>query len=405
MDKRTDITPAASNGAARSGVAKATIAWRPILAVIACLSVFDVTLGLTYPLLALLLEARGVEAAMIGLNAAMMPLGLILSAPLVPHVARRAGPWRFTVGCILVTASLLLLLKLFASLPAWFVLRFLLGVAINGLWIVSETWINELATGSARGRVMGLYATVLSLGFAAGPFFLLATGTAGWLPFLFGAACAVAALLPLALSRRVLPAPAPEARSSFRDFLPKAPTLLVAVAAFGVFDAASMSLLPLYALRHGLSESNAAAVVGVLIAGNVFLQYPIGWAADRIGRKRALMVGCAAATVLGSALLPATVGAPGLLWPLLFLWGGTAFGVYTLALAELGDRFSGAELLSGTAAFSAVWGTGAILGPPLAGTAMEYLGPEGLPLTLGLAFAILTVIAARAYGFRSPSSR
>jgi hypothetical protein len=35
------------------------IAWRPFAAVIVCLMVFDVTIGLSYPLLSLLLEDRG----------------------------------------------------------------------------------------------------------------------------------------------------------------------------------------------------------------------------------------------------------------------------------------------------------------------------------------------------------
>ncbi|WP_162913122.1 MFS transporter [Rhodospirillaceae bacterium SYSU D60014] len=371
----------------------AGVSWRAIIAVIACVSVFDVTLGLTYPLLSLILEARGVEAATIGLNAAMTPLGIILSAPIIPEVGRRIGTWRLAALCTVATALLLILFKLFPALSVWFALRFLLGVTINGLFIISEAWINELAAGPTRGRVMGLYTTVLSLGFAVGPFLLPATGIEGWLPFLVGAACAIAALVPLALSRGAIPVPKREAQASLLHFLTRAPTLLAAVAAFGVFDAATLSLLPLYGLRNGLDEATTAYALGVLIAGNVFLQYPLGWLADRLP-PRALMAGCAVATVLGSLLLPAVIASPLLLWPLLFLWGGAAFGVYTLALAELGHRFSGALLLAGAAAFSAIWGAGAILGPPLAGLAMEHLGPDGLPVTLGLAYLTLALALA-----------
>jgi MFS family permease len=105
------------------------------------------------------------------------------------------------------------------------------------------------------------------------------------------------------------------------QFLPLAPVLLAAVAMFGLFDQATLSLLPAYGLSHGLSVAVSAAALGVLNVGNVVLQVPIGWLADRLPRRHVL-AGCAAATVAGCAALPVAVTTPWLLWPLLFVWGG-----------------------------------------------------------------------------------
>ena len=157
--------------------------WRAVAAVIACLSVFDVTLGLTYPLLSLILEARGISATWVGANAAMTPLGLVLTAPAVLPLARRVGSWRLALLCIGATAATLVLLRLSGDLRAWFLLRFVLGGAIGMLFALSEAWINALATEATRGRIIGLYSSVLSLGFATGPFLLTWTGSAGWTPF------------------------------------------------------------------------------------------------------------------------------------------------------------------------------------------------------------------------------
>jgi len=108
--------------------------------------------------------------------------------------------------------------------------------------------------------------------------------------------------------------------------------------------------------------------------------------------RRQVMLGCAGATVLGAILAPHAI-ATLWQWPLFFFWGSTAFGVFTLALAELGDRFTGAQLLAGSAAFALCWGFGGILGPPLSGTAMTAFGPEGLPIILGASFAFFTLVA------------
>ena len=51
----------------------------------------------------------------------------------------------------------------------WFPLRAVLHVALTVLFILSEFWISTSAPPHRRGLVLGLYATVLSLGFAGGP--------------------------------------------------------------------------------------------------------------------------------------------------------------------------------------------------------------------------------------------
>jgi hypothetical protein len=60
-----------------------------------------------------------------------------------------------------------------------------------------------------------------------------------------------------------------------------------------------------------------------------------------------------------------------------------------MAIIELGERFSGATLVAGNAAFSLMWGVGGIMVPPAAGTAMQVLGAQGLPLVLGSLCAVL----------------
>jgi len=363
-----------------------------IAGVIACLAVFVLTLGLTYPLLALILDGAGHSETTIGLNAAMTPLGLVISAPLWPVVAHRYGAWHTAVASLAGTLLFLLALGLLRSVEAWYPLRFGLGVSVGGVFIISERWINQLAQDRLRGRIIGIYATVLSLGFALGPLLLTITGIEGWTPFLVGAAVLLGAGAILLRLRPDMPAFPKGEHASLLAFLPLAPALLFAVAVFGFFDQAALSLLPVYGLTHGMSQDTATVALGVLLGGNVVLQMPSGWLADYMPR-RLLMCLCALLATLGAVALPFAIGERMLLWPLLFVWGGVAFGTYTAAMAELGQRFSGALLLAGNAAFAAMWGLGGIFGPPISGVAMDIWGPNGLPVTLALAFGALTVFA------------
>jgi drug/metabolite transporter (DMT)-like permease len=68
--------------------------------------------------------------------------------------------------------------------------------------------------------------------------------------------------------------------------------------------------------------------------------------------------------------------------------GAASAGIYTVALSELGDRFSGHELVTGTAAFSTTWGLGALGGALLAGWSIAAFGPDGFPYSLALVIAL-----------------
>ena len=104
-----------------------------------------------------------------------------------------------------------------------------------------------------------------------------------------------------------------------------------------------------------------------------------------------MLVACALGTAAASFLLPFAIETAAI-WTFVFIWGALAYGIYTLALAELGARFAGAMLVAGNAAFALMWGFGGIAGPPAAGAAMDLLGPEGLPLVLGALCLALVVI-------------
>ena len=359
-----------------------------IVAAISTIGVFCLTTGLSYPLLALILENRGTSTGLIGLNAAMTPLGIIVSSPFIPMLTRRMGAWFMCVASLCLAAVLLVLLGVFRDVMIWFPLRFLLGVANTVIFITSEAWINQLAEPGIRGRTIGLYTTIAAAGFALGPLALALIGSQGWLPFLVGVAGILMALPFVVMAREHLPEFNGKEKASVFSFFSLAPLLLLAVAAAALFDQVVMSLLPIYGLRHGATEATGSLMLTVLIVGNVLLQIPIGWLADRFSR-RYLLSWLAFATVAGCILLVWWIEGSTFIWPMLFVWGAVAFGTYTIAMIDLGDRFSGALLLAGNSAFGVMWGLGGIIGPSVSGVAMDLVGPEGLPLTLGVVFAIL----------------
>ena len=363
---------------------------RNLVAACAAISVFGLAFGMTYPLLSLILESRGVPSTMIGINASMSTLGIVVFSPFIPAISKRVGARRVALIAALLTALSMPALKYFSTLEAWFVLRFFQGASMAVLWALSEAWIVRFAADHSRGRVVAIYSSVLSASFGIGPLVVGVIGIGGWLPFLIGTAALVVGMIPLSLIRdEDTTEPEESAPSGLLDFAPRAPLLLACVAVFAIFDAATLSLLPVYGLHNGLELGQSAYLLSAMVLGNVFMQYPIGWLADRFP-KRIVLATCATVTALLLGVFPMAV-ATFWMWPAIVLIGACGYGVYTVALADLGDRFSGIQLVNGAASFAAMWGMGAFLGSVSGGWAMAGSAVWGLPGYLGICYLLLGV--------------
>ena len=366
---------------------------RTLVAACAAITVFGFAFGMTYPLLSLILESRGVSSDMIGINSAMMPIGILLFSSMIPVLAKRFGA-RNVASIAAATALLILAYKQFDSLSAWFLIRLLQGMTISTLFVLSEAWIVGSAGDKNRGKIVAIYASILSGSFGAGPLLISLIGIDGWLPFLIGAAVIAVGIIPFFFIRETDHSEPEETRpSGIMSFAPKAPMLLAAVGVFSIFDAAALSLFPVYGMQSGLDLQTSANILTAMILGNVLLQFPIGWLCDKFPH-RWVLAGCALITTLALLIMPALIQTP-FKWPLLILMGTTGYGVYTVSLAALGNRFSGIELVNGSASFAIVWGLGAMFGSISGGWTMLGFGPDGLPISLAIVYFLLAFGVAR----------
>ncbi len=367
------------------------IPWGAMAGLIATVTLGAVAAGLTYPLLSFILERQGTAPGLIGLSAAMMPLGFIASAYLTPALARRVGVARLAILCSFLAAATLIAIALTQDVWAWMPLRFLLGFLTKPSYVISETWLIAITPASRRGRIMGLYSAIVSGGFAIGPLSLGLVGTEGWPPFIIAImALLLCGLIMLAIVPR-LPKMSHEGEAtSVGGFFALAPLLLFAVFTAAAFEQTLVSLFAVYGAALGSSESRIASLIACFIAGDAALQILLGGVADRFGSTRTMLF-CALASLAGCLLLSSNFDS-WLIWPLVFVWGGVSFGIYTMTLIQLGERFSGQALIAGNAAFAFAWGIGGIVGSPATGLVMQLIGHQGLPLSLGLLCCVLAVV-------------
>ena len=365
----------------------------PILAcAMAAISVFAIVFGAAMPLSSLVMGRYGVSETGIGISAATSSLGLLLTVGFAPALAIRFGAWRVMVVSAVTCAVTILIQGAIYDYWLWLFLRFMVGVTSGMTYVLSESWVNMLTPDRVRGRVMGIYATVVSMGFAFGPLLLSVVGSEGITAWaILAAIMLVCAAFSIPI-RNKLPPLKHEQGASIFSFAKLAPTLLVAIMAFSMMEGALTSLFPSYGQSVGLTEQAAILGIGVVLAGYMGPQIPIGWMAEKVGDRLLLLV-VTFCGVIVSLIIPFAVGDSIGFWVLLFLWGSCGAALYTLALIELGNRFTGHMLVTGNAAIGVFWGIGGIVGPSSMGFAMDWTGDVALPISIALVFGTVFTVA------------
>ena len=370
---------------------------KSLIAVIACISVVGMGLGVSIPLLALMMEREGISGTLIGANTAMPALATLAFTPFIPAILQRVPIIPFLLGCILICAVAMPSYYVFPNVWLWFAIRFVNGVGLTGLFVVSEFWINSLADDGSRGRLIGIYGTVLSAGFASGPILLALVGTEGATPFITIALVILAAgFLLVFFGRGLAPRVTERPSKGLLSFVLVAPAATLAGLAYGATETDIFNLLPVYGVRIGMTEQSAAFVLSIFAAGNILFQIPIGYWADRTDRRLVLMV-CAAVGMVGALAIPAVSGSIWTFAPTLFVFGGVVVGLYTVGLTLLGERFRGADLASANSAFVLMYSVGALAGPPVSGYAMELWDPHGLVIAIGGISGLYLLVAGWRY--------
>jgi MFS family permease len=352
-----------------------------LAAALTSIAVLGFAMGFVYPLLSLALANEGLSPASIGLNAAAQPAGTIAALVATPKLVQTFGAKAVALACALSTAVLVAAYPWMPGFLPWTLLRFCQGLSFSVLFAISEAWVVQCASGPYRSRILSLYMSIFALSMALGPVLIAVVGSLGTLPFSIGAAVLAVAIIPILLVHEVKSTEEAVA-TSFGQFVWRIPMLLIAVALFAMTEISCLSLLPVFGILKGMNEMTAALLVTGFVSGPVLLQYPIGWLADTYSKSKVLVL-CSGMAAIAFGLMPFMI-LSWAVWPLLLMAGALTSGLYTVSLAMLGEQYSGAELIRGTAAFSAVYGVGSLGGSAVSGEVMTIFGPEAFIFLLAL---------------------
>ncbi len=333
---------------------------------------------------------EGFGAVTVGAIMSAYFLAFILGTFFCPAIVRRVGHIRAFAALAAIGSVSAITHALLVHPIAWGALRIVTGVAMVGLFMVMESWLNVLSPNERRGRIFAAYTTVNLTAMAVGQFFLLAGDLRGYVPFAIVSICFSVALVPVALTNVREPAPVSTVHLRLRELYTISPLGVVGTFGSGLTQGSFWGMGAVLAQGVGLSRAGIALFMSAAIVGGALLQWPLGRFSDHHDRRYVLMMVClAGAAIALLALYVARTSQPALLVSA-FLYGGFAFSVYSISVSHVNDQLEPSRVLHATSGLLLVYGIGATVGPGFVGLLMSALGPESL---LGFFAAVLTMLA------------
>jgi len=357
-----------------------------------CALIIGIKLGTLIPLLSLILESQGYSNTQIGINLIAQPIATILFVRVTPMIIHKYGLSRSIIMAQFITITLYFTFIIFDGLTAWFIIRFLIGLAGALAWNAFDTWMLSMADNTNRGKIITIYNLVFVGGFALGPVILSYTGIEGWLPFIVIASLSFCATIPLlTLNIETPQLPKHSAMPVFLSIV-AAPTIFGAAILVGLEDVMFVSFLPIFLTQNNFSQEEALQYITIAIVGGIIFQPLVGYLIDKYNKRLILNV-LVVFTFISPILMSLNLHNSYISILFLIIWGGASSSIFICALTMLGERYSASELAGATAILVMVFECGPVIGAVVVGIVMDLVGPYGFIYTISSFTFIFLIIA------------
>lgn len=333
--------------------------------------------GMQGTLLGLRATDEGFSGTVTGLVMSGYFVGFLAGAYLTPKIIERAGHVRVFAALASIASVAILVHAMFVTPPIWGLMRILTGFAYSGLYIVTESWLNDRATNETRGSLLSVYLIITFVAMGGGQLTMNLASPSEYELFLLNAIVLSLALVPILLSTNSEPEHSAPDPLNLAQLYRISPLGTVGAFATGMSQGALFGMGAVFARGYDLSVAQVSFFMAALIAGGAVLQWPIGRLSDRIDRRKVITwVGLAVVLVAAVAVPVAKLSNTGLV-VMGVLFGGTVLPMYSLYVAYVNDQLKPNQMVAASSGLYMAVAIGAVLGPSVTGWLMDRMGPDG----------------------------
>ena len=319
-------------------------------------------------------------------------LGCLVSGSLIKRVGHARVFSTFS-GLIIISAVGLTLSE---NPYTWMAVRFLYGISITGLFIVSQSWLNDVCENAWRGKVIAIFYMTYVLSIGSGSYILsfveLDGADAPLLAILFTAI----AILPVSLTKLRTPPPPENISIAIKSVWKISPVGLVGMCVVGGLTMLIQGFTPIYAAANDFSKNSIALLMFFMQFGMIAIQIPLGALSDRIDRRKIILLAAFIVLIFTSAATQ--LNSTELIWIILIfgVCSGATESIFSIATAHANDRAEPQYYVSLSSTLLIAWSLSGVIMPAATTLLMPYTGINTfLWLSIGLAGFYLSFVIYR----------
>jgi MFS family permease len=351
--------------------------------------------GLLLTLLPITASEMGFSAVQVGLTGTGYFVGFVVGCLLTPFVLKRVGHIRSFAILASFYTTVILLFVWSQSFIGWFILRFMVGVMIAGIYMIIESWLNERADSTKRGTILAFYSMLNLVMITLAQQLLNFAGVTPVLLFALAGIFLSLSIVPVSITLSLAPTPVSKVSVDFKKVWKHSHIGLIGASFSGLITGAFWALAPVYANDSGFSNFQLASFMSAIVLGGAIFQIPFGRISDHYDRRIILIFIASAGAVcsLGIFFTSFVSSYAGTLSTLTaFGWGAVSMTMYSICLAHANDGADSADFVDIGSAMLILYGLSSAIGAPLASLLMELLSHNYFFVYMATMFAMFTGI-------------
>jgi MFS family permease len=355
---------------------------RSIWSLLFGVGLIGIAVGSQNSLLGIRASIEGFTNQQIGFIMSAYFFGFMVGSANTIKAINRVGHVRVFAALTALLSITILLHSLNIHVISWATLRFLTGIAVSGIWVVSESWLNQSTNNQNRGSLISIYMMVINLGMTGGQLMLSVSEPQSFVLYSLISVIVSIAAIPILMSSITAPKITEYQSISLMQLFKLTPAGTVGIFITGMVNAITLGMGAVFASKLGLSVVEISYYIAAILMGGVLLQWPLGKLSDITDRRVVTAIVALSAAIVAIISMQMTVKDYSLLVMLAFVFGGLSLTLYSLFNALANDFLNESQVMSASGGLLIIKGLGATLGPIFVSFIMDIFGLAGFYLTL-----------------------
>ena len=380
--------------APRAAAAQPPTALVAIASVIVSMALVAVGNGLMFAYIPVRLGADGFAPTWAGGILTGLSAGGIAGCLSAGAIVRRIGHARayMVLSALIVLSNAVIAAGAYPVL--WVAARALYGFAICAMFIVAQSWLNDVVDNAIRGRVTAVFYVSYIVGMGIGSALMATLDIGTPQAPTVGIAFTALSMLPIGMTRLAQP-PVPKAATiALRRAWQISPVGVAGMLAVGGLSMMIAGFAPIHATAKGFSQQEVATLMFCMPLGTLLFQIPFGWISDRTDRRYVLIAASLLVAIAGVAAARYDAAALTVILLIYVVWSGASESIYSLASAHANDRTSKDDLVALSSSLLFCWSLSGFLIPGLGTALTAVYGTQSfiyVAVAIAIAYALFVV--------------